>query len=89
VAGSVIGLRRPEGNLRADCILFTTSALALLLAPVMVTVYHFRYSLPALPVAGAAAGLGVACIIGRLRERWEPTVTGRERRAEAADSHAL
>jgi 4-amino-4-deoxy-L-arabinose transferase-like glycosyltransferase len=78
--GAVIGRPMREGSsARADAILFTLAAVALLLAPVMVTVYHFRYSLPAVPLACAAAGIGAGCI----HARW----AGRAREPTASDEH--
>ena len=72
LAGVVLGSRRgAETNLRAESFLFTSGAIVLLLVPVMVTVYHFRYSLPSLPLAGTAAGLGVTCLLGRLHRHRE------------------
>jgi hypothetical protein len=72
LAGAVLGSPRgAQANLRADSFLFTSGAIVLLLVPVMVTVYHFRYSLPSVPLAGTAAGLGITCILRRLRRHHE------------------
>jgi hypothetical protein len=59
LAGSLVGARdERERLLRAACLLFTTSALVLLVAPVMTTVYHFRYVLAAVPLLGPAGAMG-------------------------------
>lgn len=82
--GSLIGRRMQEGpNLRADAVLFTLAAVTLLLAPVMVTVYHFRYSLPAVPLACAAAGLGA----GSIHAWWTRRARGRPGSEDDPDKH--
>ena len=63
LAGAAFG----AGSLRAACLLFASTALALLLVPVATTVYHFRYVIPALPVVGAAGALGAAALHRRAR----------------------
>jgi 4-amino-4-deoxy-L-arabinose transferase-like glycosyltransferase len=50
------------------CLLFSLLTVVALLAPVVTTVYHYRYVLPALPLAGAAGALGAT----RLARRWAP-----------------
>jgi len=54
------------------CLLFSLLAVVALLAPVVTTVYHYRYVLPALPLAGAAGALGAT----RLARRWAPGPRG-------------
>lgn len=63
--GSLVGAPIRGGDLRAECALLTLSALALLLPPVMATVYHFRYTIPALALAGPAGALGAAVLWAR------------------------
>jgi hypothetical protein len=66
LAGAIWG-RQGEGvNLRAASALFTLSAVTLLLIPVAVTVYHFRYAVASLPLAGPAAVAGVLALRARL-----------------------
>ncbi len=60
---------RGAGRTRSACFLFAVTGLALLLAPVMTTVYHFRYVLPALPLLGPAGALGLSVLLDRLRAR--------------------
>jgi hypothetical protein len=59
--------------------LFTLSAVVLWLLPVMVTVYHFRYVIPGVPLAGMAGATGAACLLTRFRrtptEAVEPSST--------------
>jgi hypothetical protein len=50
----------------AACLLFSLLTVVALLAPVVTTVYHYRYILPALPLAGAAGALGAS----RLTTSW-------------------
>jgi hypothetical protein len=61
VAGAVFGPR----SFMPACLLFTLAASVLLFVPVATTVYHFRYVVPALPVAGAAGALGSAALLRR------------------------
>jgi hypothetical protein len=51
------------------CLLLTLLAAAMLLGPVLTTVYHFRYVLPALPLLGPAGALGGSLIAERLSHR--------------------
>jgi hypothetical protein len=74
IAGMILGPGRVERNLNATSGLFTLSALTLLLVPVMVTVYHFRYSIGALPLIAPAGVIGVVA----LRARFRPEAVDRE-----------
>jgi hypothetical protein len=64
--GSILGLRSDPRNLRAESALFTLGALVLLILPVAATVWHFRYLLPSLPLAGPAGALGATVLRDRL-----------------------
>jgi hypothetical protein len=68
-AVGIVVPRQGERDLRAECALFTLGALALLLLPVMTTVYHFRYVMPTVPLAGAAAALGGTVVWRWLQSR--------------------
>jgi hypothetical protein len=62
--------RRPEDDERSlgpECLLFSLVAILLLLGPTMLAVYHFRYVLTAIPLAGVAGALGFTVLKGRLR----------------------
>lgn len=61
--GRVVG----ERNLRAESLLVTAAGAALLLIPVMVTVYHFRYVLPSLALFGVGGAVGATALIDRIR----------------------
>lgn len=63
--GSILGLRSGPRDLRAESALFTLGALALLTLPVAATVWHFRYLLPSLPLAGPAGALGATVLRDR------------------------
>ena len=68
--GAVAGVSAGGGrNLRATCALMSLSALALLLVPVMTTVFHFRYQIGPLPLIGPAGVLGVASMRTRFTQR--------------------
>ena len=70
LAGAVVGIfRRREDGLPSAAALFTLSGTALLLLPVATTVYHFRYVVPVVPLAGVAGALGVAAIWRRFEGR--------------------
>ena len=47
-----------ERSLGPECLLFSLVAVLLLLGPTMLAVYHFRYVLTAIPLAGVAGALG-------------------------------
>jgi hypothetical protein len=66
VAGAAWGRPPAGGRPGPECLLFALSGLVLLLVPVAVTVHHFRYSLPALPLLGIAGALGADLLRGRL-----------------------
>jgi hypothetical protein len=65
----LIGSALPGGarRRRTACLLFTLAGAFLLLAPVMTSVYHFRYSIAALPLLGPAGALGASLAGARLR----------------------
>ena len=53
--------RSPEDDERSlgpECLLFSLVAIFLLVGPTMLAVYHFRYVLTAIPLAGVAGALG-------------------------------
>ncbi|MDQ4057995.1 MAG: phospholipid carrier-dependent glycosyltransferase [Actinomycetota bacterium] len=69
-AGGVLGTSSGPARSRApECWLFSLTALALLLIPTMVAVYHFRYVIPAVPLAGVAGALGASGLLDRLGPR--------------------
>ncbi|MGH2701865.1 MAG: phospholipid carrier-dependent glycosyltransferase [Actinomycetota bacterium] len=69
-AGGALGTASGSGRRPApECWLFSLTALALLLTPTMVVVYHFRYVIPALPLAGVAGALGASALLARFRQR--------------------
>ncbi|MGI8520102.1 MAG: hypothetical protein ACR2MC_05790 [Actinomycetota bacterium] len=73
LAGSgAIRQRWRDDHQAVACLLFSLLAVVALLAPVVTTVYHYRYVLPALPLAGAAGALGAT----RLARRWAPGPRG-------------
>jgi hypothetical protein len=47
--------------------MFSLAALALLITPVMTTVYHFRYVIAPLPLIGPSGALGMVALRDRLR----------------------
>jgi hypothetical protein len=68
----IAGIVVPAGGdtrLRSASALFTLGALALLLLPVMATVFHFRYVMPAIPLAGVAGSIGATAIWRWLQRR--------------------
>lgn len=68
--GAAFGAPAREGrSMRASCALLSLSALALLLAPVMTTVYHFRYVIAPLPLIGPAGVLGLFALRMRFTRR--------------------
>jgi 4-amino-4-deoxy-L-arabinose transferase-like glycosyltransferase len=68
--GAVVGAPPSSGRgLRPECALLALSALALLVGSVAATVYHFRYAIPALPLAGPAGALGASVLWRRYAER--------------------
>ena len=56
-----------DRDVRPVSLLFALSGIALLLTPVLVTVHHFRYVLPSLPLLGSGGAVGVALLLARLR----------------------
>jgi hypothetical protein len=88
VAGAPAGGGR---SLRAACALLSLSALALLLVPVMTTVFHFRYQIGPLPLVVPAGVLGVTAIRMRFTQRREssedpaPAQPERESASSSAD----
>ena len=68
LAGAVVGVfRRRDDHLPSAAALFALSGLVLLLVPVATTVYHFRYVIPVLPLAGAAGAIGATALLRRAR----------------------
>ncbi|MDQ3771374.1 MAG: phospholipid carrier-dependent glycosyltransferase [Actinomycetota bacterium] len=66
LVGGALARRPEEGRwLLPDTLLFTLVAIALLLAPTMLAVYHFRYVLPAISLGGTAAALGFTALVKR------------------------
>lgn len=68
LAGSIAGRSDPAG-IAAGAGLLGWSAVVLLLFPVAVTVFHFRYTIPALPLAGPAGAAGAAALLRWIRQR--------------------
>ena len=70
LAGGFLARRlQDEGrSLGPECLLFSLGALFLLIGPTMLAVYHFRYVLTAIPLAGVAGALGFTV----LRRRFLP-----------------
>jgi hypothetical protein len=64
LAGGLLGRSRVDGerSLGPECLLFSLVAVALLIGPTMLAVYHFRYVLPAIPLAGVAGALGFTAV---------------------------
>jgi hypothetical protein len=78
LTGGVAGLIRARTtSLAPEAWLFTLAALGLLLFAPVFAVYQFRYVIPVVPLAGAAAVLGVAAATGRSRPEAsvEPSAT--------------
>jgi hypothetical protein len=72
LAGGLLARRRQdsEPSLGPECLLFSLVAVFLLIGPTMLAVYHFRYVLPAIPLAGVAGALGFTALRRRFsRER--------------------
>jgi hypothetical protein len=70
LAGAAAGRSPPSRpQARAACLLLGLGGLSLLLAPVLVTVHHFRYFLPSLLLLGPGGALGAALLGARFRER--------------------
>jgi 4-amino-4-deoxy-L-arabinose transferase-like glycosyltransferase len=57
--------RSDEQSLGPECLLFSLVAVFLLIAPTLLAVYHFRYVLTAIPLAGVAGALGFTVLKGR------------------------
>ena len=74
LAGGLLARRlQDEGrSLGPECLLFALGALFLLIGPTMLAVYHFRYVLTAIPLAGVAGALGFTV----LRRRFLPERAG-------------
>jgi hypothetical protein len=68
-AGAVWGSNRDGAEVRAASALLTLSVVALLIVPVAITVYHFRYVIAPLPLVGPAAVAGAVALRARLRGR--------------------
>jgi len=61
--------RGDEQSLGPACILFSLVAVFLLIAPTLLAVYHFRYVLTAIPLAGVAGALGFTVLKERFFSR--------------------
>ncbi len=64
LAGSWASRPRWRDRRGSACLLLSLLGLVALLAPVMTTVYHFRYVIPALPLLGPAGALGATQLAG-------------------------
>jgi hypothetical protein len=81
--GGLVGFatrRRPPVG--PEALLFTLATLGLLLFPTIFAVYHFRYTIPAIPFAGAAGVLGAWAVWERFRARRKGAVIASERVSE-------
>jgi hypothetical protein len=69
--GPVLARRRQEDRrpLGAEALLFTTSALVLMLVSVATTVLDYRYLMPEFPMIGVAGAVGATLTLDRLRHR--------------------
>jgi hypothetical protein len=78
LAGGLLAWKRDgERPMGPECWLFTLAALGVLLFPPVFDVYHIRYVLPALPLAGPAGALGLTAILQRRRGgHREPAAAG-------------
>jgi hypothetical protein len=84
IAGWATRERPPVGP---EALLFTLSALGLMIFATMFAVYHFRYTIPAVPFAGAAGVSGAWAIWERFRARRSATATA-SRNASRASADA-
>jgi hypothetical protein len=68
LAGGLLARRGQAGerSLGPECLLFSLVAVFLLIGPTMLAVYHFRYVLPAIPLAGVAGALGFTVLSRRI-----------------------
>jgi hypothetical protein len=66
MTGGLLGLKGSVPRLGPVCWLFTLAALGLLLFPPVFGVYHIRYVLPAIPLAGPAAVLGLTVAMRKI-----------------------
>jgi hypothetical protein len=68
-AGAVLGWSRSSRPpLGPEAALFTLAAFGLLLFPTVFAVYHFRYYVPAIPLAGPAGVVGASIVYSRVRQ---------------------
>lgn len=90
LVGGLIGLlAKSSSSLGPETSLFALAALGLMIFPTVFAVYHFRYSIPVIPFAGAAGALGAHVTFGwleslRWRRRSSSTPTGNPNRGTAA-----
>ena len=63
-----------ERSLGPECLLFSLVAVLLLLGPTMLAVYHFRYVLTAIPLAGVAGALGFTVLKHRFGPERSPAI---------------
>lgn len=68
IGGGLFG-RNGAPEARAAAMLFALAGVALLVAPVMTAVYHFRYVVPALALGPPAAAFGATALLARSRRR--------------------
>jgi hypothetical protein len=69
VGGAIGWTNRGRGAPAPEALLFTFTAVAVMLFATMFAVHHFRYVLTPLPLAGPAAALGVVAARNRLSRR--------------------
>jgi hypothetical protein len=75
VGGAVGWTTRQRPPLGPEAAFFTLAALGLMVFPTIFAVYHFRYTIPAVPFAGVAAVTGAWVLWDRLqRRRSRPTI---------------
>ena len=67
--GGLVGRgRRGSHDLRIDSLLLTFAGLSLLLFPAFLSTFHFRYTIPAIPLLGPAGVLGGTLLFNRLSD---------------------
>jgi hypothetical protein len=80
LGGLIRGGLGSRGDLRLESLLFSVSAVALMLFSVVVTVYHYRYTIPLVLLSGPSVALGLSQLADLTIRRW--------RRREMAGSPA-
>jgi hypothetical protein len=67
--GGIVGKgRRGSHDLRIDSLLLTFAGLSLLMFPAFFSTFHFRYTIPAIPLLGPAGVLGATLLFNRLSD---------------------